>query len=909
MNNPINVKLVSFETLKSEIESYVRSLPDHAKWKDFYASSAGQTIIELLAGMGSYLSYHSAVSRREVYLDSAKLVSSVYNIGATLGYEPNRLTAPTFRIKLKDSITSDEVGFHWVDRFVPVGTYEGKELVLLNEYSYANNLDLRSKVFDICIGSWERMVSIVGETKPFLKMFFENRSIDNSLDHISIWISEASQLGRAYLTPVRYAEQMQPPNSESKVLVRTLADGVVLVFGDGEFGFKPLFGSSVAFDFVSTVGRADVEVSSSKLKENINWAKEAKVLSENIDSIEVLNPGYGGDSIEKIKTLARGYFAARRRMLTADDHKAVLMSYPDVISVGLIKKAGAIDISTTDFCCTVEMCPLFIDEHMVNQDMREIEVLPVDLIDVSGGKTVLYEEVILNSLKESFGTDHLVSLRSYPKRTVPSTLPTNITEWPYSYKIQLLSGEDEGKFILKDAESDEPILSNKTEFNEETFDSQNTRLTLGLKNYLEDDRFQGSRKRLSTVLYWDLDHNRVVTVSDLELFSGMKVTIHTPEKVYPEVHNVCLPDVFHRSALEYGESREWIVERIKANEYGFRYDNGEPVILTKYKDLDPAGRAYLKWDAEARNSPVVGWSTDDDTFTLASGYRLSDGEKVWFRAIDPDSEKYYNEEFHFGHHDPVDSGNPWNKLWARAEINGEFVPLSLFQRCYSEFGYNQQGNGPEFRAYLVDETLRKYKLKDLYGNDVVFTHEGDVAPELHEFPWDNADLTCWICWAGTKKNDLMGSREQRSILEYLDDFKVVGEAIDLVDPIKTVLQVKMTLIIEPYVVIRELEFTIQAKIKNMIYSLGTTFKPGEMVREVSRIEGVKRVYLQWPTKDKTLAYNEYIGFDNSTYLDLLVRQANFGDKNHYISPLDLTITTEEVFVDMEPDYKKGYYSI
>ena len=71
---------------------------------------------------------------------------------------------------------------------------------------------------------------------------------------------------------------------------------------------------------------------------------------------------------------------------------------------------------------------------------------------------------------------------------------------------------------------------------------------------------------------------------------------------------------------------------------------------------------------------------------------------------------------------------------------------------------------------------------------------------------------------------------------------------------------------------------------------------------------MKRVYLKYPTSDKELDYNQYIGFDEGTYLDLRIREAIFGDINHYIAPLDLNITTNEsTIVDMVPDATKGYY--
>ncbi len=167
-----------------------------------------------------------------------------------------------------------------------------------------------------------------------------------------------------------------------------------------------------------------------------------------------------------------------------------------------------------------------------------------------------------------------------------------------------------------------------------------------------------------------------------------------------------------------------------------------------------------------------------------------------------------------------------------------------------------------------------------------------------------------MVWKKTGMTDFLGTGEQRNILSYLDEYKVVGELVELVDPVKTIIQLKMTLVTEDTVTVSELETDIKRILRSKIYKMGVTFRPGEVVQEVSQLNGVKRVYLEWPTKDRELAYNEYIGFDEGTYADMIVRQSVYGDKQHYIAPLDLSITSDlNMYIGMEPDSQKGYYSL
>ena len=45
---------ISFESIKNSLETYVANKPEGESWKDFYASGAGQTVIELAAALGSF---------------------------------------------------------------------------------------------------------------------------------------------------------------------------------------------------------------------------------------------------------------------------------------------------------------------------------------------------------------------------------------------------------------------------------------------------------------------------------------------------------------------------------------------------------------------------------------------------------------------------------------------------------------------------------------------------------------------------------------------------------------------------------------------------------------------------------------------------------------------------------------
>jgi len=99
MANVISPKAMSFEEIRSQLIAYIESRPDQERWKDFMSSSAGTILVELLAGMGAFMSYHSIGARRESFIDTALLTSSIYNMSIMLGYNVNRKSAPFFACK------------------------------------------------------------------------------------------------------------------------------------------------------------------------------------------------------------------------------------------------------------------------------------------------------------------------------------------------------------------------------------------------------------------------------------------------------------------------------------------------------------------------------------------------------------------------------------------------------------------------------------------------------------------------------------------------------------------------------------------------------------------------------------------------------------------------------------------
>jgi len=124
-----------------------------------------------------------------------------------------------------------------------------------------------------------------------------------------------------YIQPVPFGATA----SQDLVLMRTTSDGAQLIFGDGTIGVLLTAGMNVDIQYVSSAGSAALR---DAVAEDFQLSIGATVVS-----VESFNRGSDEDPLEKIAVLAPAYYGAKRRMVTSDDHAAVLMGYSgDLIS-------------------------------------------------------------------------------------------------------------------------------------------------------------------------------------------------------------------------------------------------------------------------------------------------------------------------------------------------------------------------------------------------------------------------------------------------------------------------------------------------------------------------------------------------------------------------------------------------
>lgn len=356
----IDPKSLSFETIRKNLVDYISNLPDASKWRDFYESGAGTTQVELLAGLGAFLSWHSMGARRESYLDTCQLYTSAVGLCNILGYPVNRLAAPRIRVKFFSKAT-----VYW-ERENPLFLYNNVSFSLLHSQtiSYGEN------ELELVGGEWKNVTFTSQSNDKFYNFLIVDSGIDNNdfMDTFEVFNSGV------LLPVVKYSDEMLPNN----VIVKTNSGGVLVIFGDGVLGSQIRVNDEIVVNYVNTQGPLGVlSINPEELTTNISCT---------ISQVSVLVPGYNIDSLSKIAVLAPGYISSKRRMVTGPDHKYILLSYSgSLISANWQKEERD--------CCTILLSYLFDDEHFATFTEKDSIYDFLDNYKVVGARLSLVDPV------------------------------------------------------------------------------------------------------------------------------------------------------------------------------------------------------------------------------------------------------------------------------------------------------------------------------------------------------------------------------------------------------------------------------------------------------------------------------------------------------------------------------------
>lgn len=356
----ISPSSISLETITKNIQEYINSQPDSAKWTDYlYHGSVGTTVGDLLSGVAAFCKYTGLVASREGFIGTAKLASTIYAAAYHLDYPVNRKKGARFQI----SFTLSQ-GLY-LAKFVPIATLNGENLSVPFENFYPAG----NHTIDVVLGAWESTSAIAegGNYSTQTIPIDDVTSIDNELLEV---FSNNTQVSTSKITSDMFSTR------SSHLIVATLSDAIALKNGSDNTGIKLPNGTSITLKYLRVPANSNSYLVDYSLP-NV----ESKYESMTITDLKLVSPPSDEDSLSKIATIAPAYSSTIGRAVTPPDYEVVVNAYPGVIDAkynyGVCSIEGYFDQTSClaqdgatwnngrTGCCTRQVSYLFSDDHMM----------------------------------------------------------------------------------------------------------------------------------------------------------------------------------------------------------------------------------------------------------------------------------------------------------------------------------------------------------------------------------------------------------------------------------------------------------------------------------------------------------------------------------------------------------------
>lgn len=390
---------LSFRRIERSLQGYVRSvLEEDGAWTDFFESSTGQIITRMMAGLGAFISYRFEFLRREQYLDSALMRSSIYLLAQFLGYPIRRKNPPLVRVRITYTPSGAPLGF-W-PRNQQIGTIGGLPLSPLEDIAFApENVNGFPFEVTLAVGQW--VSTPVTRVTPsnqkdwasfaFAEGDYDIANLRDPMGNQLVFLrGTASASGTTEADPASSLTEIPedlvgltnahinelcgpeiPDTVVGKILIQTsYRGGVIARFGDGTVGRRVQQGD-MFLEYMRTQGPV-AGLGGLALSGTIPDIVLSNVNPSLPNNVKIVSPGSLEDSLAKLKTVVPSYYSALRRAVTAEDHTALLMNFSgDMVSASAYKDP---DVE----CCTVNMSYLFRDEHRASAEEAEAFAVYMD---------------------------------------------------------------------------------------------------------------------------------------------------------------------------------------------------------------------------------------------------------------------------------------------------------------------------------------------------------------------------------------------------------------------------------------------------------------------------------------------------------------------------------------------------
>lgn len=346
-----------FESLVLQLQLFLES---KGSWADVLPSSLGQTLIEMMAAVGSFNQFAIESAAREAFLITAKRQSSIYAITRMLGVRVSRKSPASVSVQLNRTDTT-------VQQILPRFTrFKIEDKMFFNRDTIVFPAGIASigqtNLYD---DTTPQVLLYEGEVK--VKKFAANTTSFREiyLDELNFSVSDQDVLVKVLNNPLKVNEEWTKTRSGNAIWTADPGEKVyydntsgygdtVLMFGDGVRGALPPLGSDIEVTYAITKGLAGDYGVSGQSVSAVNT--DIQITGS---TISIINGGSDEKSALFYKSMAPFIFKARSRAVTAPDYKAICMAYPGIASASIsAQRSSALRANTPQWMNVVQICLL-----------------------------------------------------------------------------------------------------------------------------------------------------------------------------------------------------------------------------------------------------------------------------------------------------------------------------------------------------------------------------------------------------------------------------------------------------------------------------------------------------------------------------------------------------------------------
>lgn len=314
---------ISFDSIKNNLQTFAQSLAADRTWQDFYTSSTGETIIEIIAALGAFYAYHFIMGRRESYLPVAENYSSVVGLAQNNGYSCYRGNNIKGQLTVLPKKLTQTITIHKWDR---IGQYGEYDIIAMNEDPIIIGGSIRPTVIDVPI--------VIGNLKRQ-----EVDTATNDITTFSFYSDSITEDFRLLLNedPVPTSDIISDALKDYYITISNSYGGIdVFYLQQGKYKYNS--SSVLACEFIERNNLDANNLTLTAFSTNITVDDEIIEWTDQINDFKITSNGIDKEAIDYIKVRAPLFH----------ETSMVIRSRKDYAKYLLLKNAELIEVNDRD---------------------------------------------------------------------------------------------------------------------------------------------------------------------------------------------------------------------------------------------------------------------------------------------------------------------------------------------------------------------------------------------------------------------------------------------------------------------------------------------------------------------------------------------------------------------------------